>query len=93
MWRAELVAHMVITGGGDEEGDQDILNELIALEIELNKGAREHFRVQERPIDVRVRFDLRHTKDRIKVFHNPKFAARPVNIVCAMEEEEDVNLD
>jgi hypothetical protein len=73
MWRAELKGSVVITGGGDEEEWQDIINELIALEIELNEGARKHFRVQCRPIDMRVRFDLTDTETRVRVFSNPKF--------------------
>jgi hypothetical protein len=78
MWRAELEANIVITGGGDEQEWQDIINEIIALEIELNAGAREHFRVQERPIDLRVRFCLTDTESRVKVFHNPKFKYKQV---------------
>jgi hypothetical protein len=78
VWRAELEANIVITGGGDEQEWQDIINEIIALEIEVNAGAREHFRVQERPIDMRVRFCLTDTEHRIKVFHNPKFKYKQV---------------
>lgn len=73
MWRAELHGHIVITGGGDEEEWQDVVNEIIALEIELNEGARKHFRVQCRPIDMRVQFDLTALKSHVKIFSNPKF--------------------
>jgi hypothetical protein len=83
MWRAELKSDVVITGGGDENNMEDIFNELIALEIELNAGARKHFRVQERPIDIRVRFKLTQTEDRIRVFANPKFKYREVTPVIA----------
>lgn len=90
MWRAELASDIVITGGGDEEEMQDIINEIIALEIELNRGARKHFRVQSRPIDIRVRFILTDTVNRIKVFHNPKFQYKEVvPILLDGEEDED----
>jgi hypothetical protein len=87
MWRAELIANLVITGGGDEEDMQDILNEIISLEKEFNEGAKQRFNIQERPIDIRVQFDLRRTDECIKVFHNPKFKARPVQVIIAECEE------
>jgi hypothetical protein len=52
-----------------------------------NASAREHFRIQERPIDIRVRFDLTITKDRIKMFHNPKFKYKQVRAVCVEVDE------
>jgi len=93
MWRAELNSHIVITGGGDEEEMQDIINEIISLEIEINKSAQEYFRVQKRPINMRVQLDLRDTHDRIKVFSNPKFKAPKVHRYVDGEEPPNVNID
>jgi hypothetical protein len=88
LWRAELISNVVITGGGDEEEFQDIINEIIALEIEINESARKHFRVQARPIDMRVRFDLTDTRDRIKVFGVPKLRYPETEpVLCESEDE------
>lgn len=82
MWRAEIKASLVITGGGDEESMAEIINELIALELEINQRARNHFRVAERPIDLRISFELTDTNDCIRVFHAPKFKHKETHLVA-----------
>jgi hypothetical protein len=93
MYRAEINATIIITGGGDEESMEDVVNEIVNLEIELDKGARNYFHVQKRPLDLRVSFQLINLEERIKIFSNPKFKSREVIRYLEGEERPDANIN
>lgn len=93
MWRAEINATIIITGGGDEENMDDVCNEIINLEIELDKSAREYFHVQKRPLDLRVSFHLLDLESKVRIFSNPKFKALKVIRYIEGEERPDADID